>query len=162
MDELFNNLIPVGEHSIETLAECNAVTGQFGLSLTEQQLRVLQTRQREAIMASGRVEFGGGALKALVEAFCESPYISQYNYEETMSELLDMFYYFKTESEDRLSDDELIQFMRRHFDTTCQGSLEYLASTTLEDLCRYTRGGYESNEPDDPDEIPDDEPDGAY
>ena len=158
MDELINNLISVGEHRIETLTECNTVTGQFGLSLTEQQFRVLQKRQQEAIMASGRVEFGCGALRSLVEAFCDSPYISQYNYEETMAELLDMFYYFKTESEDRLSDDELIQFMQRHFDTTCQGSLEYLSGTTLEDLCRYTRGGYELDEPDDPD----DNPDGEY
>ena len=69
MNELFNNLVPAGEHGIETLAECNALTGRFGLSLTEKQLRVLQTRQQEAIMATGRVEFGMGALQALIDAF---------------------------------------------------------------------------------------------
>lgn len=43
---------------------------------------------------------------------------------------------------DYIPDDELISFMKRHFDGKCQGSLEYLSGTSLEELCRNTRYGY--------------------
>jgi hypothetical protein len=41
------------------------------------------------------VEFGRGITKMLIEAFCDSPYIYQDNYEMTILELLESFYYFK-------------------------------------------------------------------
>lgn len=127
----------------EELRQLNAMTGQYGLALSEKQIAEIVERRAEALGAAGRVEFGRGITKMLIEAFCDSPFIVQENYEETILELLDSFYYFKNESEDRIPDDELIAIMRRHFDTICQGSLEYLCGTTLEDLCRNTRYGYE-------------------
>ncbi len=148
MNELFNEMTTPGNQSMETLAECNALTGRYGLSLTGKQLQMLQIKQQESLAASGRVEFGDGVIRLLIEEFCDSPFISQENYEDIIAELLDAFYYFKTESEDRIPDDELIKYMRHHFDTTCQGSLEYLSGTTLEDLCRNTRYGYEVDDKD--------------
>jgi len=130
----------------EELRQTNAVTGQFGLSLSEKQIAEIVERRFEALNTTGRVEFGQGVTKMLIEAFCDSPFIYQENYEETILELLDSFYYFKNESDDRIPDDELIAIMRRHFDTICQGSLEYLSGTTLEDLCRNTRYGYETED----------------
>jgi hypothetical protein len=130
----------------EELRQCNAITGQFGLSLSEKQIAEIVEKRFEALNATGRVEFGRGITKMLVEAFCDSPFIYQENYEETILELLDSFYYFKNESEDRIPDDELIGIMREKFDTVCQGSMEYLSGTTLEDLCRNTRYGYETDD----------------
>ncbi len=130
----------------EELRQCNAVTGRYGLTLSEEQIAVIVEKRFEALGATGRVEFGSGITKMLIETFCDSPFIYQENYEETILELLDSFYYFKNESEDRIPDDELIAIMRRHFDTICQGSLEYLSGTTLEDLCRNTRFGYETDD----------------
>jgi hypothetical protein len=132
----------------QELKECNEFTGQFGLSLSGGQIQNLVERRFEALGSTGRVEFGDGITKKLIREFCDSPYIMQENYEETILELQDSFYYFKNESEDRITDDELIAFMRRHFDTTCQGSLEYLSGTTLEDLCRNTRYGYRDDDKD--------------
>ena len=34
---------------------------------------------------------------------------------------------------------ELIAFMKEHFDGDCEGSVEYLTGTLLEDLCREIR-----------------------
>ena len=130
----------------EELRQTNALTARYGLSLSETQIAEIIEKRGEALAATGRVEFGRGIIRALVEAFCDSPFIYQENYEETILELLDSFYYFKNESEDRIPDDELIAIMRRHFDTTCQGSMEYLSGTTLEDLCRNTRYGYETDD----------------
>lgn len=128
------------------LRETNALSGRYGLTLSDKQIAGIVEKRFEALSAAGRVEFGRGIMKMLVEEFCDSPYIDQQNYEDTILELLDSFYYFKNESEDRIPDDELIKIMKRHFDTICQGSLEYLSGTTLEDLCRNTRYGYETED----------------
>ena len=53
----------------------------------------------------------------------------------------DIFYFFKGEAMEQISDDELIEFMKRDFDGKCQGSIEYLSGTSLEELCRGTRYG---------------------
>lgn len=132
----------------EELRECNVFTAQYGLSLSEKQIQTLVDKRFEALNSTGRIEFGRGITSMLIEAFSDSPFIYQDIYEQTILELLDSFYYFKNESEDRIPDDELIAFMRHHFDTTAQGSLEYLSGTTLEDLCRNTRYGYEADDKD--------------
>lgn len=132
----------------EQLRECNAFTTRFGLSLSDNQIRTLVESRSDALRATGRIEFGEGILKKLVYAFCDSPYVSQDNYEETLAELQEAFYYFKNESEDRFSDDELIGFMKAVFDGVAQGSLEYLSGTSLENLCRAARHEIEGTEPD--------------
>jgi hypothetical protein len=130
----------------EELRSCNALTGRYGLFLTDQQISNIVAKRFEALDATGRVEFGRGIMKMLIEEFCDSPFIDQANYEETILELLDSFYYFKNESDDRIPDDELLKIMHHHFDTICRGSLEYMNGTTLEDLCRNTRYGYETDD----------------
>jgi len=144
MEDMFS-LTSVSMQKIQTakeLRECNDFTLRFGLSLSEHQINNLVEKRFEALKDTGRIEFGKGILKKLIYEFCDSPYITQENYEDTILELLDSFYYFKNESMDLISDDELIVFMKQHFDTTCEGSLEYLNGTTLEELCRNTRYGY--------------------
>ena len=63
------------------------------------------------------------------------------NYEETLEELQDIFYFFKGEAMEQIADDELIEFMKIYFNEQCQGSIEYLSGTNLEELCRDTRYG---------------------
>ena len=54
----------------------------------------------------------------------------------------DAFYYFKNESDDRISDDELIEYMKDTFDGKAQGSIEYLTGTSLEELCHPARDSF--------------------
>lgn len=127
--------------AIQNLDTYNAISSQFNLSLTRQQVSRLIERRFQALKSTGRIEFGEGILKKLIIAFCDSPYITQKNYEEILGELQDIFYYFKNESGDTLSDDELIEAMNIVFDGRAQGSLEYLSGTALKNLCRMIRGG---------------------
>ena len=123
------------------LLACNDFTIKFGLYLNEDQAQTLLTKRIEALGETGRVEFGEGILKKLIFEFCDSPYIMQDSYVETLLALQDAFYYFKNESLDQIPDDDLISFMKRHFDGDCEGSLEYLTGSSLEDLCRGARYG---------------------
>ena len=134
--------------AMEELRACNERTAPVGLILTEQQIQGLVQRRFEALKDTGRVEFGAGILKKLIDAFYDSPYLAPESYEDTLLELQDSFYYYKNESEDRIPDDDLIAFMRHIFDGKAQGSLEYLAGTSLDELCRNTRYGYPSDDAD--------------
>ena len=87
------------------------------------------------------MEFGGGVFQKLIYAFCDSVYIRQDNYADTLASLQDIFYLYKNESMDILTDDELIELMREAFDGECEGSLEYLEETCLEQIARAIRGG---------------------
>jgi len=129
--------------ALSELRDCNAYTAAYGLSLSENQIAGLVKRRFEALSSTGRVEFGNGVLKKLIYAFCDSPHLSQEDYEFTLLELQDAFYYYKNESNDRYSDDELIGFMKAVYNGRAHGELDYLVGTSLEELIRYNREGYD-------------------
>lgn len=137
---------------VQELESCNEITSRYGLTFSEQQIQNLVERRVQALKYTDRIEFGQGVLKKIITEFCDSPYITQDNYEETITELQDTFYYFKNESIDLVSDDELISNMKHYFDDVCQGSLDCLSGTSLEELCRGVRFGYEPGEHDETDE----------
>ncbi len=123
----------------------DAKSHAYGLSLSEDEITELIHLRTEALKASGRVEFGGGILPKLIRAFCSSPYIDQYSYAATLGELQEAFYFFKNESEDRFSDDDLIEFMLTVFNSTAAGSTDLLCSISLDDLCRWARNAGDGN-----------------
>ncbi len=123
------------------LEKANELSARFGLKLSRAQIARIVDKRFQALRGSGRVEFGRGVVRALVEAFCDSPCINREDYAETIEELIDSFYYFRGESDGLIPDEDLIDCMRRHFDEVCQGSLEMLNGTTLSDLIRGTRYG---------------------
>ena len=137
--------------SAETLREikdCETVSAQYGLSLTDAEILGLVESRKQALISAGRVEFGGGIMPKLITAFCDSPFIERGSWADTLAELQEAFYYFKTESEDRFTDDELISFMADVFNGRAQGSAEYLIGTSLEELCRYARRDFDEHDAD--------------
>ncbi len=121
---------------------CNRASAHSGLVLSEEQYTSLAQRRQQALRRTRRVEFGDSALVKLAAAFCDSDFVSGRNYTPLLAEMVDIFYYYKNECGERLSDDELIAYMRRAFDTDAGGSAQYLADTCLERLCRsFNFGG---------------------
>lgn len=127
------------EETSKKLIACNEYTIKFGLTLTPDQIKNLMQSRFDSLKDTGRVEFNEGILEKLIFAFCDSPYVLQENYEETVAGLQDCFYYFKNESHDLLSDDEIIENMKAAFVGPAEGSVEYLADIALDDLYRTTK-----------------------
>ena len=100
----------------------NEKTAPFGLSLSPAQIAVLQKQEGQALSRTGRVCFGKSILPRLAAAFAGSPHIQARDWADTLGELTDLFYALKRETEDALSDDELIGRMARTFDGPAQGS----------------------------------------
>ena len=127
----------------EEIRCCNELNMLYGLSLSEDDISELVELRGQALRSTGRVEFGGGILPKLIRAFSKSPYVDPYNYAATLGDLQDAFYYFKNESEDRFSDDDLIEFMEKVFNGQAHGSTDVLTTISLEQLCRWARNGFD-------------------
>ena len=117
----------------------NRETEGNGLRLTHAQAEQLVEVRAQSLRRTGRVEF------ALGRAFCDSPYLSQEDYADALSALIELFDAVKTETDDRISDEALIEEMRAAFDGVCHGSLELLADEVLSRVVRRVnaRGGME-------------------
>ncbi len=126
------------------LRKTNEYTDRWGLSLTEEDTKLLLSDRKETLAAQRRIEFGEGILPKIIFTFCDSPYIYQDNYVDTIGRLQDIFYLFKNESLDEVSDDELLSYMKEQFDGPCEGSLDYLEDTSLEEFARQVREGSRS------------------
>ena len=124
----------------QELLACNDTTAAYGLQLTTRQAQALLDTRSAALRKTGRVELGGSILKKVVLTFCDSPYLTQESYEETLHQLVDAFYYFKNETEDRVGDDALLRYMKQAFDGSCRGSMELLTGTALPEMARKLRG----------------------
>lgn len=136
-----NEFMQNSELAKKHLIACNDYTKKFGVVLSEEEASLLIQERKESLKEEGRVEFGEGILTKLIYAFCGSPYIYQDNYSDMIASLQRIFYLYKNESLDELTDDELIQFMKEEFDGACQGSTEYLEDTSLEAFAREIRRG---------------------
>ena len=127
----------------EEIRCCEDLNRHYGLTLTEADITELVELRGEALRSTGRVEFGGGILPKLIRAFCKSPYVDPYNYATTLGDLQDAFYYFKNESQDLFSDDDLIEFMEKVFNGQARGSTDVLTTISLEQLCRWARNDFD-------------------
>ena len=119
------------EMEIANIKKCNEYTSKYGLVLSDNQISNLLERRKETLKETGRIEFREGIVDKLIKEFCDSPYINKENYAETLYELIEIFYEYKNETMDLITDDELLAFMKKSFDGICQGNLEYLSGTIL-------------------------------
>ena len=133
------------ETQLAEVIETNRLTGQFGLVLSEQDAKLILEEQRNTLREQKRVEFGSGMTVRIIEAFCDSDFISQDNYVELIIRLQEIFYLYKNEMMDEISDDELLHFMREQFDQTCFGDPDYLEGTCLNIFSQAIRAGYQGH-----------------
>lgn len=131
----------------------NSKTAEYGLTLTESQAIELIETRGNALRENGRMEIGLGAVKKIIESFSASSFINNDNYAETLNDLLEIFYYYKTESHDRVSDNELIGIMFDHFENKYYGSVKLMQGREFrymkdQDKEPFTPGSGDENEPD--------------
>lgn len=134
------------QNQIQTILKSNEYSEKYGLILTQQDAELLAMERQNSLKEQRRVEFGQGIMPKLIYAFCDSAFIDQCHYVEILTQLQDIFYLYKNEMMDEITDDELIHFMREQFETTCQGDLEYLSGTCLDIFAQAIRAGYQEHQ----------------
>lgn len=130
------------KQAVDEIYKCNDYTFRFGLTLSPMDAIELVKTRALSLKSYGRIEFGGGVIDKIIREFCDSPYISMHNYVETLHDLTEIFYFYKNETLDLISDDELVKFMKNSFNGKCQGSLELLSGRELNKMAHNLRYGY--------------------
>ena len=139
----FSALIKLNENQkfIESIKDLNAKANNYGLAITENAAREISVRRRNALTENERVEIKSDAITRLTSAFLDSRYITQNELSETIGEIIDIFYYLKNETENSVSDDDLISEMLDVFTNTCCGSVELMQSKGAEKILRRVKFG---------------------
>ena len=80
------------KNQLDKVMETNQVTERFGLVLSEQDAKLVVEERSHTLKEQKRVEFGAGITEKLIYEFCDSAYINQNNYVETIIRLQEIFY----------------------------------------------------------------------
>lgn len=130
-------------NQLARVTETNQYTKQFGLTLSEQDAQLILDNRKATLREQRRVEFGESIVPKIIYEFCDSNYIDQGNYVESMIRLQEIFYLYKNEMEDEITDDELLHLMKEQYEYICFGDLDYLEGTCLSDFAQAIRAGYD-------------------
>lgn len=130
------------QNQLNKVIKTNESTEQFGLSLTEQDAKLILDERKNSLAEQKRIEFGEGIAAKVIYEFCDSDYIHQSNYVDTIIRLQEIFYLYKNEMQDEITDDELLHLMKEQFENSCFGDLDYLESTCLANFAEAVRAGY--------------------
>jgi len=121
----------------------NRDTEKYGLVLSEQDAMMILKERENSLREQRRIEFGEGIISKIIYEFCDSDFIDQNNYVETIIRLQEIFYLFKNEMEDEITDDELLHLMKEQYELICFGDLDYLEGTCLNIFSQAIRAGYQ-------------------
>ena len=122
--------------------ETNHYTQKYGLVLRKEDAALLAKERTDVLRKERRVEFGQSILPRIIYTFCDSSYIDQNNYCESLIRLQEIFYLYKNEMLDEITDDELLEFMKEQFENVCFGDFDYLEGTCLDIFAQAIRAGY--------------------
>ena len=101
---------------LQQILDTNQYTERFGLALSREDAELLTEERKKTLKKEGRVEFGQGVLPKIIQVFCDSCYITQDNYTDTLVRLQEIFFLYKNEMLDEITDDELLEFMKEQFE----------------------------------------------
>lgn len=145
--KILNNAnLPVTTILTNELLTVNEDIKNYGLSLTKDEALSIIEKRNESLEDNGRIEFNNVLVKKLIIEFANSSYITKDNFAETIYDLIDIFYFYKNETYDKIPDDNLITIMRDSFDNECEGSLELLQCKTLDTISQAIKEQTIANE----------------
>ena len=87
----------VNQTQIGKVMETNQYAQKYGLTLSEEEAQVIVAERKNTLKEQKRVEFGESILPRLIYEFCDSDYINQDNYADTMVRLQEIFFLYKNE-----------------------------------------------------------------
>lgn len=137
-----NWMVLLQQTALLNVEETNRKTEAFGLVLSIEDAKMIAAERNRILREQKRVEFGPGIVEKIIYEFCDSDFIQQSNYVETILRLQEIFFLYKNEMLDEISDAELLHFMREQFETVCFGDLDYLEGTCLNIFSQAIRAGY--------------------
>ncbi|SHJ88297.1 DUF6323 family protein [Hespellia stercorisuis] len=81
-----------GQALSKQVYDTNQYTEKYGLALTKADTELLVAERTQTLKEERRVEFGQSILPKIIYVFCDSEYISQSDYTDTLVRLQEIFY----------------------------------------------------------------------
>lgn len=125
----------------DEILSLNEISAPHGLLLSKEEAHELSQMRSKALEENERIEMGTGVVTDLIKHFCASRYITQENYAYILNELTYLFYYIKTETDDGISDRDLIKELFERFELYCRGSIDMLENREVERIIRKVNSG---------------------
>ena len=113
-------------YQVGQILKTNETSKENGLTLTVEEAKALVAARGDTLREERRVEFGDSISPKLIRAFADSSFINQEDYAEIIARLQEIFFLYKNESMDMVSDDELLGIMKNAYENESGGDLEYL------------------------------------
>ncbi len=123
------------------IMELNDISREYGLVLTEEEALVLSETRGKALRDNERIEIGVGAIAEIIKRFSKSRYVNGEDYAWILGEITEVFYYIKTETNDKISDGALLDELFKSFELNCRGSMDLLLSRGVEQIIRKISSG---------------------
>lgn len=143
-----NGLISFEQFSLNTtqsvsreILELNELSREYGLVLSAEEAMVLSETRGKALADNERIEIGVGAIAKIIKRFSTSRYVNENDYAWILNELTEIFYYIKTETNDTVSDDALVDELFKSFELNCRGSMDILLGREVERIIRKINSG---------------------
>lgn len=105
------------------LITLNEHTAMRGIVLSERDCTEIAQCRGNLLVESERIEVGSGAVRRIIEEFCESGYVNQQNFKSVVQDLLECFYTIKTETEDKVDDETVLEFLKYIFENDAGGDV---------------------------------------
>ncbi len=128
-------------YQVGQILKTNETSKENGLTLTKEDATALVAARGDTLKEERRVEFGDSISPKLIRAFADSSFINQEDYAGIIARLQEIFFLYKNESMDMVTDDELLAIMKNAYENESAGDLEYLEGTALEAFARSVRAG---------------------
>ncbi len=130
-----NNMLVSAQNQYisKELLALNDTIRENGIVLSSADCKGIAQFRSEALAENERVEVGVGAVKRIIEEFSDSGYVNQQNFRAVVEGLLECFYTIKTETNDLVSDDEVMEFLKYLFETDAGGDINKLYESTAFD-----------------------------
>ncbi len=119
----------------------NTVSQEYGLTMTPEEAKDLSEVRARSLKDNERLEIGLGAMEGVIRRFSRSSFVDKQNYAWIIAEVTDLFYYIKTETDDRISDNDLLDELFLRFEQRCRGSVDLLVSREGELMIRKINAG---------------------
>lgn len=140
-----NGLISLDSFSVvpveKELMELNEYTAQYGLTLTAEEAHELSETRERGLSENERLEIGSGITPKIVKTFAASRYMSKDIYAYILNEMTYYFYFIKTETDDKVSDDVLLAEMFERFELFCRGNMDTFEGREVERIIRKFNSG---------------------
>lgn len=93
------------------LLETNEESKEYGLALSESDVKDIITSRNYTLKGYGRIELDIKTTKQLIENIYKSQFTNINDYLETINDMQEIFYYLKNETDDKICDDEIIEIL---------------------------------------------------